>query len=312
MPITLAEAAATTVNQVRKGIIETIIRDEPIMARIPFETVLGNAYQWHKEATPLAGAAFFSPNETRTESTPTWTQATAALTILAGDADVDNFLRKTRSNYANLKADTIMLKTKSVRFKFLDTFFYGSVAIDPKSFDGLVIQVPTAMYTWTGDGGGVNPAALSMKKLDTALDKIMGVRPDVIVTTKAVRNMIKAYIRAQGNVNTTMDEWGNQFVEYAGIPILTSDSMVNTEVNAASVYSAKTGGASSSLFAIHFGSDGLLGLQGPDGLEVRELGELETKDAERTRIQWYVSLANINPQAVAWVVGIDSTTAAVA
>ena len=72
-----------------------------------------------------------------------------------------------------------------------------------------------------------------------------------------------------------------------------SDFLVDTETTA-----AKTGGTQSSMYAIHFSAaDGVVGLQnGP--LDVIDIGQLESKDAQRVRIRWYVSIALLRVSAV--------------
>ena len=44
------------------------------------------------------------------------------------------------------------------------------------------------------------------------------------------------------------------------------------------------------IFAVKFGEDALHGIQNM-GIQVEPIGTLETKDAKRTRIKWYVGLA---------------------
>ena len=59
--------------------------------------------------------------DTWTESTPTFTQVTATLKILGGDADIDNFLKSTRSNLQDLEAAVVQLKAKALQTKFEDS-----------------------------------------------------------------------------------------------------------------------------------------------------------------------------------------------
>src|SRR4051812_46675521 len=109
MAMTLTEAAKYTTNKVKKGVLTIIAKDSMVMQKLPFQDVTGNALQYLRENT-LPTGSFFAPGEVWTENTGDATQKTAALTILGGDADVDNFVRKTRSNYTDLKAETIAKK----------------------------------------------------------------------------------------------------------------------------------------------------------------------------------------------------------
>src|SRR5829696_1086143 len=97
MALTLTEAARWTTNEVKRGIIEAIIKDSPVLGDMPFQEIVGNALQYQREAT-LPTAEFYDVNEIWSESTGQTTQHTATLKILGGDADVDNFIVSTRSN----------------------------------------------------------------------------------------------------------------------------------------------------------------------------------------------------------------------
>ena len=60
----------------------------------------------------------------------------------------------------------------------------------------------------------------------------------------------------------------------------------------------------SSIYAIHFSpADGLVGLTN-GGIEAIDVGPLETKDASRVRIRWYVGLAVLRDSAIARMNGV--------
>ena len=48
----------------------------------------------------------------------------------------------------------------------------------------------------------------------------------------------------------------------------------------------------------------LSGLTAPGGLQVERVGSLETKDASRTRVKWYVSLALFNTLKLSKLTGV--------
>ncbi|MBI4328868.1 MAG: phage major capsid protein, partial [Chloroflexi bacterium] len=91
MALTLAEAAKLSNDVLLKGVIETIVKDSPVLQVVPFVEIVGNGLTYNQEnAAPTA--AFYAVGDAWAESTPTFTQQTATLSILGGDADVDNFL----------------------------------------------------------------------------------------------------------------------------------------------------------------------------------------------------------------------------
>ncbi|KKM76587.1 hypothetical protein LCGC14_1378680, partial [marine sediment metagenome] len=117
MALTLAEASKLSNDILLKGVIETIITESQLLQHVPFIDIVGNGLTYNREST-LPGAGFYSPNDTWTESTPKFTQQTATLAIMGGDADVDEFLRQTRSNIQNLKSIVTELKSKAVARAF--------------------------------------------------------------------------------------------------------------------------------------------------------------------------------------------------
>ncbi|MCX5994653.1 MAG: phage major capsid protein, partial [Chloroflexi bacterium] len=108
MALTLAEAAKLSNDVLLMGVIETIIYDSPVLQVLPFIEIVGNGLTYNQE-NQAPTVAFYDVGDTWAESTPTFTQQTATLKILGGDADVDNFLAKTRSNIQDLEAAVVQL-----------------------------------------------------------------------------------------------------------------------------------------------------------------------------------------------------------
>ena len=117
MALTLAEAAKLSNDVLLTGVVETIIKDSPVLQRLPFVEIVGNGLTYNRE-NAAATAAFFDVGDTWTESTPTFSQINTSLKIMGGDADIDNFLIATRSNIQDLEAAVLQLKAKAVRQLF--------------------------------------------------------------------------------------------------------------------------------------------------------------------------------------------------
>ena len=77
------------------------------------------------------------------------------------------------------------------------------------------------------------------------------------------------------------------------------------------VYTAKTGGATSSIFALRFGeADGFaMGYGGPSPIQLETIGTLETKDATRYRVKSYCTPLLFSTLAVARLDGITDVAA---
>src|SRR5665647_1108885 len=130
MVLLLSEAAKLSTDSLQRGVIETIIRDSPVLQLLPFMTIEGNSYKYTQE-NGLGSADFYAVNSTWTESAATFTQASATLAILGGDADVDNFIQRTASNVQDQRAIQVAKKSKAVAHKFEETFVVGDSISDP-------------------------------------------------------------------------------------------------------------------------------------------------------------------------------------
>jgi HK97 family phage major capsid protein len=288
----LADAQRLTNNQFVQGIIETIILESDILAMLPFMEVNGASLLYNQEAT-LSGASWYAPSATWTEQAVTVTQKTAALTILGGDVDVDNFMNQTFRNPNQLRAEAVQSKAKAVAFEFNDKFFNGLGSSNQPT--GLRL-LASAGQTYSL---GVNGATPTLADYDTMIDLIKPGKPDCIVMSKRSRRTLKALRRASGGgfLETDYNAFGKRVEFYDGIPIIVDDNIsdaltVGTSVNCSTV------------FAIKFGyATGVMGLMN-GMIQTNEIGYLETKDAFRTRLKWYVSLANFRDLSLAIMTGV--------
>ena len=293
MALTLAEAAKLSNDMVLQGVIETIIQDSPILQVLPFIEITGNGLTYNRE-NAAAAAAFFDVGDTWSESTPTFTQITTSLTIVGGDADIDNYLLMTRSNIQDLQSAVIRLKAKAVQQKFEDTFLNGDTGVDPKSFDGI------DKLTTGGQAAsmGANGASMTLAKLDELIDLVKGGAPDLLLMSKRSRRSLNNLARTAGTfLQTDRNDFGQMAQYYDGIPVGVSDYISDA-------MTVGTSSDCSTIYALQFGEGALAGLTAPGGLQVEDIGSLETKDATRTRVKWYVSIALFNTLKVAKLTGV--------
>ena len=294
MALTLAEGAKLSNDMLLTGVIETIVKESPVLQVLPFIEVVGNGLTYNREnAAPTA--AFYSVGDTWAESTPTFTQATATLRILGGDADVDNYLRATRSNVQDLEAAVVQLKAKAVRAKFEDTFVNGDVSADGDSFDG-IDRLTTAGQVVSM---GANGATLTLDKVDELIDKVVDGKPHMLLMSRRSRRKLTALSRASssGLLVSDRNEFGMMLDYYDGVPIgvsdhITDDNRVGTSTDTSAIY------------ALQFGEGAVAGLTGPGGLVAERVGSLESKDATRVRVKWYVAIASFNDLKLAKLTGV--------
>jgi hypothetical protein len=305
MAMTLEEAAKLSNDMLMQGVVETIIKDSPVLQRLPFIEIVGNGLTYNQEKT-LPNIDFYDVGDTWAESTPTFEQITANLKIMGGDADVDNFLKSTRSNVQDLEAAVIELKAKALRDKFEETFVYGDSDSNAKQFDGLRTLIDTESAGDQVIAMGATGATLTLNKLDELIDAVKGGKPDMLIMSRRSRRKINALVRAAGGVmaETDRDKWGNFVQLWDGVPIGTNDWILDTHTVAGSVETATTGGTCSTIYAVQFGEGALCGLTSPGHLQAEPVGPLENKDASRTRVKWYVSLALFSSIKAAALIGV--------
>ena len=293
MALTLAEASKLSNDVLLTGVIETIIKDSPILQSLPFVEIVGNGLTYNRE-NAAATAAFYDVSDTWTESTPTFTQITAVLKIVGGDADIDNFLLATRSNVQDLEAAVVQLKAKAVQQKFEDTFVNGDTTTDSKSFDGIDKLCEAGQTASMGTNG----ATLTLAKLDEAIDLVKGGKPDILLMSKRTRRTLNSLARTSGGfLEADRNDFGQMMQFYDGVPIGICDFISDQKT-------VGTSNDCSSVYAVRLGEGALAGLTSPGGLQVERVGSLETKDATRTRIKWYCSMALFNTLKLAKLVGV--------
>jgi hypothetical protein len=324
MSMTLVEATKYSNDILQKGVVELLVKDDPILEKLPFKDIKGNGLTYNQETT-LSGADFYNVNDDWKESTSVVTSVTATTTILGGDADVDNFLKATRSNEQDLMQEQIAAKTKAIKRKFLDAFFYGYVTGGTtKDFDGLQYLISR---TTSGSENSIAVATssgtsllLSLERVEAGVDLIKGDIPDLLVMSKLLRRKINKYLNGVGGI--TKGEFQGKTVQTLyDIPIAVSDHIRNNEsadlqygTNEASdpVYghnyadsdgSDNDGGTT--IFALQLSNEAVCGIQSAPLSTVR-IGDLETKDAKRVRIKWYPGLMFQKLIASSKITGIDA------
>jgi len=293
MALTLAEASKLSNDALLVGVIETIIKDSPILQALPFIEIVGNGLTYNREST-AATASFYDVGDTWTESTPTFTQITAALKIMGGDADIDNYLMATRSNIQDLEAAVIELKAKAVRDLFEETFISGDSVANPKAFDGIDVVCESSQTLSMGVNGG----SLTLDKLDELVDTVKGGKPELMLMSRRSRRIINKLARTAGTLlETDRDQFGQMVQFYDGIPIGISDYIADDQT-------VGTSNDCSTIYGSQFGEGALAGLTGPGSLQVERVGSLEEKDASRSRIKWYTSIALFNTLKLAKLAGV--------
>lgn len=311
MATTLAEYAKLSNDVLLQGIIETVVKDSPILQQMPFIEIVGNALTYNRENSTPSAAFYAVGGSISAPGAFTFSQQTATLKILIQDADVDNYVKATRQNIQDIEAAMLELAAKAVRHKFEETFLYGTttsflgMTADANAFDGIIKLIDTSqsgnqVVTMGGTG-----ATLTLAKMDELIDKVQGGKPDLLLMSKRSRRKLNALVRASGAyLETEKNAFGEYIQLYNGIPVAVSDFIKDTHVLSSGYETAVTGGTCSTIYALRFGEGAICGIQGPGGLQVEQIGSLESYDATRTRIKWYCGIADFNTIARAALIGV--------
>ena len=311
MALTLAQGNMYSTTELSRVVTDILTKDSEILQRLQFEELLGNSLTYDLVAT-RSGAAFYAVNDTWVESTVVLSQDTVTLKILGGDADIDEFLLRTRSNKMDLKGTVLEDKSLAVQEKFMDTFYYGNVTTNSKEFNGLHKLINSTVYNTVHAGAGTG-SDLSLMKVRQACDLVTGFKPACIVMSKAMRRGISVYLDTIGEKfgTTGRDEVGRHWETYNNLPIIVDDHITNTELASGGAWCTGTG-SDTSIFILTFAPKAICGVQGSNRVEVEPLGKLETKDATRYRIKWYCGLKFENLRSCAKVDGITAAGTVVA
>ena len=308
MALTLLEAAKLeTGDVVRQAIIEKYAGSSELLQVLPFLGITGNALKYNREAS-LPGIGFRGVNEGYTASTGVLNPLTEALVIAGGDLDVDKFIVDTMG--ANQRSVHELMKVRALSLAWTKKFIKGDSESDPREFDGLQKRVTGSQLI--AAGSTANGTALSLGKLDEAIDQTLN--PTHMLMSKAMARKFAAASRntsVSGNINWTVGQLGQRVMQYNDIPIVTVDLDHEGAAILPFTEAATSGTATaSSIYIMSAGDDGLTGIQN-GGIDVRDLGELETAPMFRTRVEWYNGIAIFNGRAVTrlWSIADSPITA---
>lgn len=300
--LTILEAAKLSSTPIQSGVVEIFAANNPVLERLPFVDIAGNAYKYNREGT-LPGIAFRGVNESYTESTGVINPQTETLTICGGDSDYDVALVKMGAGSNNLRAAHDAMKAKSLTLTWLAKFFDGNSETEPREFDGLNVRLSgTTQEINAGTGG----ATLTLDMVDDLIDSIQGT-PDALLMNKTMRRKINKLMRAAGQATEVVsDAFGRQILAYAGVPIgVVQDDAAGNAILGFDEDDGSGNLDTTSLYAVRMGLDGLHGIQ-TEPMSVRDLGEISSKPAYRTRIEWYPGLVIKHPKAVSRLVHVNN------
>jgi hypothetical protein len=304
----LVEASKLSNTVLGQGVVETFVKDDPILQRIRWETLVGNAYEYTREATE-AGANWYAVNEIRVTNNPTWNKLSAVPKILDSPVELDDFTKKTRSNVNDIKKELQNAAVKAAKKKFMEGFYYGNKTTNPKEIDGLHVLLNDTTYnTLQVDDSDTQTVPLQMSgHLDKALDMVKGFKSVLILSSKGLKRGVDKYLRSVGaGATATKDEFGVPLDQYRpGLYWATSDYILDTELTSAGAFSASTGGLTTSIFILSFEPRALEGMQ-VEPMKWVDWAPVPKTNNEWAHIQWYPTILIKSLVSCVKIVGIDA------
>lgn len=295
--LTQTEWAKLSPDPLQSGVVEIFASTNPIMQHMPFQNIAGAAYVYNREQT-LPGIAFRGINESYTASTGVINQLSDPLKIVGGDLDVDTALVAWGVGPNDTRAIHDGMKVKALALSHLKTVFDGDRTASPKEFDGLNARLTGGQVITAGTNGAV----LTLSMLDDLVDSVAG-EPSMLLMNKKSRQIIRQLARSVNALTIAKDDLGREIDLYYGVPfgIVEDDN----EGNAILGFDEAQGTANNtaSIYALKFGPGAMFGAQTAP-ISVRDLGELDSKPAYRTRVEHYSTIVLEHPKCAARLKGV--------
>lgn len=301
--VTLAESAKLSQDTLITGIIESIVSVNPLYELMPFTEITGNALAYVRENV-LGDVQYLAVGGTITAKNPaTFTNVTASLTTLIGDAEVNGLIQATRSDRVDQTAIQVASKAKSLARQYQATMITGDGTAG--TFTGLSGLLAGSMTISAGVNGGVLTFELLDQLIDSIKDKDGQV--DYIMSSFSMRRKYLSLLRSLGgaSINEVLTlPSGRQVPMYRGVPWLVNDFVPTNQTQGTAVGTATTIFAGTFDDGSHkFGISGLTA-SGSAGIRVQNVGPKEAADETITRVKMYCGFANFSQLGLGAIIGL--------
>ena len=315
-------------DAILKGVCEWIIKESPLIKKLPFKSIQGNAFKYNVELT-LPGASWMDFDQQVVTTSGSVAQRTTDIFMLLQDSNTPKANIDLNSTQDPEKSD-IALAAKAMAHEFENAFVRGqtSTLSTTKQFKGIMRMLAELETAATTDWDGLNneqvvlnsatSAVLTLAAIDTLIDQIKPGKPDMLLMGRRTNRKISALQRASGSGLQFTDpkEFGLRLPMYDSIPMLKSDFMpenlpdAGTSVTTISTWNPNTAWAdgvnNGAIFAIQLGEDKVCGLQAGEMTHERETF-VEDYHAIKNRFVWLCGAAAFRKYSLAALVNIDTS-----
>jgi len=319
MAFTLAELSKIETDVLRKSVIDTLIMEANLTELVPWETI-GQLSTGIVRIQDLPSVGSRRINGAYTESTGHVEHAMETMSLLGLDIDTDKAIARAKNTIADARAIQQTMALKGMAYKFNDMVINGDPTSDPQEFKGLRVRVNdlnTEGHTEQkidaacAGVGILNSSAVSqtfLDKLDQLIYSIIGHNPSYLLMNKKMLLALRSLLRREKLLDNTRDMFDRVIDVYQGARLIdigvgadqSTEIITNTETSAGVDGSSEH----TSIYAVSLGiGDRTWGIQ-EYPMEVTDLGELEAKPSYRTRVDWPLGLATVEPRSLSRIYGI--------
>lgn len=323
-PITLAELALTTKDEVLEKIVKNLIRESKAMSTVPWVSKDVMSLVNKKWLTLPAGGTR-NINEGYSQVKGTTKDETWEPRFYGDDIMIDVQIE----NVANAIESETSLQTKMVLSGIAHDWTYDFIAntplINPKGMYGLQYlntnYQASKMQVFldssadnTGTALDVTSSTANVNKLVNGLHKAMKYvgkdRPGKLYAylNESMYLGVSAALRASGLLDVTQDDFGRQFSTFAGMPLIDVGLKSDQSTEVIGVTEG-TGGASTSIYIVRWdSSDGAIGVQKGQMKVYDPLkgAEMESQPAHLLRVDWGCFIVPRSDYCIARVGGIKN------
>lgn len=310
--LSLLEAAKSGTDQKKRGVIETIIQESPIIEMLPWTTISGNALKHSVEDT-LPSVGFRQVNASYSSSYGTDSEHYWGVAILGGEVKVDNFLVDVVGSEEDIEAKQWIKLAKANAMRFDYEAFNGDGT--GNGFKGLK-QLIAEGFGQTSVAGA-NGATLTLDMLDVAHDLFRNQgAADAIMINRTLRRKITSLARSSVTgislIDVGSDVFGRQVTQWNGVPMRIIGDVIDGSGNVVAglpgtEVQGSSGATCASIYFIKFGEDDVTGLLGKGGsFSVKSFGEQQASPQRMGRLEWYPGMAIFNQYSVVRLAGVTN------
>jgi HK97 family phage major capsid protein len=318
--ITLSESGKLSQDMLIRGVIESVVTVNPIFEMFPFMEIDGNALSYNQENALGDVQLGTVGTQISAKAAASFTQQTASLTTILGDAEINGLIEATRSNMQDQRAIQIASKAKSIARAYQQYMITGTGASEQfKGINKWITDTASGQLVYGAAAGATaTVGTLTLDSLDALIDLIKDKdgQVDYMLMNSRTKRSYYALLRGLGGASiaevVTLPS-GRQVPAYRGVPIFTNDYIpVNETVIGGAGGTTTLGTTCTSVYAGTFddgsGMHGISGLtaRGSAGIRVENVGLKADYDESIIRIKFYCGMALFSTLGVGRLAGITN------